>query len=45
VREPLGASDLAILEAQAGKPVTADGRVGATLGRHKGEAADREPGG
>jgi hypothetical protein len=41
MREALGASDLTVLEAQAGEPVPADGGVGATAGRDKGEAADR----
>ena len=45
VREALGASDLAVLEAQAGEAVAADGGVRAAGGRHESETADRQPGG
>ena len=45
VREALGASDLAVLEAQAGEPVAAHGGVRAAGGRDESEAADRQPGG
>jgi hypothetical protein len=44
VSEALGARDLAIFKAQPGDAVPADGGVGAAVGRHKGEAADRQPG-
>ena len=45
MREALGASDLAVLEAQAGEPVAADRGVAATGGRDEGEATDGKPGG
>ena len=45
MREALGASDLAVLEPQAGEPVAAHRGVRTPAGRHKGEAADRDPGG
>src|SRR3954447_16988885 len=45
MREALGASDLAVLEPQAGDPVAADGGVGAADGRDQGEASHRQSGG
>src|SRR3954452_20658455 len=45
VREALGASDLAILEAQAREPVAPHCSIAAAGRRDQGEAAHRKPGG